>query len=129
MLYALRVRLSVGSWKVSSLIGGVHQSPSASVQVVQIGQESVMKRIYVGNLPFSATEEEVAALFGQYGEVTNVDLITDRQTGRPRGFGFIQMEDDSAAMSAIEGLNGSDMGGRSLSINEARPREDRGGRR
>ncbi|MFK7968881.1 MAG: RNA recognition motif domain-containing protein [Bacteroidia bacterium] len=85
------------------------------------------KKIYVGNLPFSATEEDVTEMFGEYGTVTSVNLITDRETGRPRGFGFVEMED--GADEAIEALNQSDMGGRSLNINEARPREERGPRR
>jgi len=83
-----------------------------------------MKRIYVGNLPFSATEDELRALFSEHGEVTSVNLITDRETGRPRGFGFVEMEEDGAD-AAIEALNGSSMGGRSLTVNEARPRRER----
>jgi hypothetical protein len=83
-----------------------------------------MKRIYVGNLPFSATEDEVRALFGQHGTVNAVNLISDRETGRPRGFGFVEMEEDGAD-AAISALNGTMMGGRSLKVNEARPRESR----
>ncbi|MDX1503812.1 MAG: RNA-binding protein [Thermoanaerobaculia bacterium] len=87
------------------------------------------KRIYVGNLPYSATEDELRELFGAYGEVLGVDLVNDRETGRPRGFGFVEME-DSDADNAIEALNNASMGGRSLRINEARPRrESFGGRR
>jgi RNA recognition motif-containing protein len=82
------------------------------------------KRIYVGNLPFSATDDEVRSMFSEYGTVTSVNLITDRDTGRPRGFGFVEMED--GADEAIEALNQTDMGGRSLNVNEARPRQDRG---
>jgi RNA recognition motif-containing protein len=81
-----------------------------------------MKSIYVGNLPFSATEEEIRNLFSPFGTVHAVKLVSDRETGRPRGFGFVEME-DSAAASAISALNGKDMGGRSLRINEARERE------
>ncbi len=81
------------------------------------------KKIYVGNLPFSATEDEVRELFSGYGNVTSVNLITDRETGRPRGFGFVEME--SGGDEAIEAVNGSDMGGRRLSVSEARPRNDR----
>jgi len=81
-----------------------------------------MKSIYVGNLPFSATEEEIRNLFSPYGTVHGVKLVSDRETGRPRGFGFVEM-DDSEAASAISALNGQDMGGRSLRINEARERE------
>jgi len=87
-----------------------------------------MKKIYVGNLPWSATEDEVSQLFGQHGDVASVALITDRETGRPRGFGFIEME-DSAAQAAISALDGYEMGGRPLRVNEAqdRPRRNSGG--
>ena len=81
------------------------------------------KRIYVGNLPFSATEDEVRDLFAAFGEVTSVSLISDRETGRPRGFGFVEMAD--GADEAIQALDQSNMGGRTLKINEARPRERR----
>jgi len=80
--------------------------------------------IYVGNLPFSATEEQVRQMFEAYGAVTTVKLINDRETGRPRGFGFVEMEEDGAKQ-AIAALNGADFGGRSMKINEARPRERR----
>lgn len=82
-----------------------------------------MKKLYVGNLPFSATEQEVRELFEEYGPVESVQLITDRETGRPRGFGFVEMS--SGSDEAIEALNRSEMGGRTLNINEARPREPR----
>ncbi len=78
------------------------------------------KRIYVGNLPFSATEGEVTELFSAFGEVDSVHLVTDRDTGRPRGFGFVEMS--SGADEAIAKLHQTDMGGRSLNVNEARPR-------
>ncbi len=81
------------------------------------------KKIYVGNLPFSATDEEVRGLFAEFGTVDSVALITDRETGRPRGFGFVEMSE--GADEAIQALNGKDFGGRSLNINEARPREQR----
>ena len=81
------------------------------------------KKIYVGNLPFSATEDEVRSMFGEFGSVETVNLITDRDTGRPRGFGFVEMSD--GADEAIQALHQKDMGGRSLNVNEARPREDR----
>ena len=84
------------------------------------------KRIYVGNLPFSATDEEVRGLFGEFGAVNSVSLITDRETGRPRGFGFVEMENGEEADAAISALHQSSMGGRSLNVNEARPRESRG---
>ncbi|MES9996382.1 RNA-binding protein [Desulfovibrio aminophilus] len=83
-----------------------------------------MKSIYVGNLPFSATEDQTRDLFARYGEVSSVKFIMDRETGRFRGFGFVEME-DSAADEAIRSLNGADFGGRTLKVNEAKPREER----
>ena len=83
-----------------------------------------MKKIYVGNLPFSATEGEIKELFEQHGSVTSVNLITDRDTGRFRGFGFIEME-DADGDSAIKALNDQDFGGRPLRVNEARDRQPR----
>lgn len=84
-----------------------------------------MKTIYVGNLPFSASEDQIRQLFEQYGKVQSVKLVSDRETGRPRGFGFVEM-DASAADTAIAALNGQQFGGRSLRINEARERAERG---
>jgi RNA recognition motif-containing protein len=79
--------------------------------------------IYVGNLPFSATAEEIQALFGTYGTVENVRLITDRETGRLRGFGFVEMS--SGAQAAVTALNQRELGGRVLTVNLAKPREER----
>lgn len=88
-----------------------------------------MKKIYVGNLPFSATEAELRELFGQYGAVESVNLITDRETGRPRGFGFVEMG-DAEADAAISALDGQEFGGRTLRVNVARERTgSRGGGR
>ncbi len=86
-----------------------------------------MKKLFVGNLPFSATEDEINQLFSQHGTVHSVALINDRDTGRPRGFGFVEM-DDSAAQAAISALNGYDMGGRQLRVDEAQDRRGGGGR-
>ena len=88
----------------------------------------MVKTIYVGNLPFNATSSDVGDMFANYGTVHSVNLINDRETGRPRGFGFVEM-DDEQALAAIEGLNGNEVGGRSLRINEARGREERRPRR
>lgn len=85
-----------------------------------------MKSIYVGNLPFSANEDEIRELFASYGDVDSVNLITDRETGRPRGFGFVKMEGASAD-NAIRELDGKDFGGRNLRVNEAQQRERRPG--
>ncbi len=86
-----------------------------------------MKKLYVGNLPFTASEVEVQELFSQHGQVASVALINDRETGRPRGFGFVEMSEDAEADKAIEALNGYDFGGRTLTVNEARERQPRGG--
>lgn len=83
-----------------------------------------MKSIYVGNLPYSATEDEVRDLFSQHGEVTRVKLVIDRETNRPKGFGFVEM-DDNGATGAIQALDGIEFGGRRLRINEARERAER----
>lgn len=80
-----------------------------------------MKKIYVGNLPFTATDDQLRELFTQHGAVESVNLITDRETGRLRGFGFVEMA-AADAETAISALNGTSMGGRSLNVNEARPR-------
>ncbi len=85
-----------------------------------------MKVLYVGNLPFTATEEEVRALYEQFGTVNSVKIIKDKESGRSRGFGFVEMDDD-AALKAIEGTNGKDMGGRALRVNEAREKREGGG--
>jgi RNA recognition motif-containing protein len=85
-----------------------------------------MTKIYVGNLPFSANESEVRELFGQHGTVESVSLIMDRETGRPRGFGFVEMS-RADATRAIENLNGKEMGGRALRVNEAQERTGGGG--
>jgi RNA recognition motif-containing protein len=85
-----------------------------------------MTKIYVGNLPFSASESEVRELFAQHGTVESVSLITDRDTGRPRGFGFVEMARADAS-KAIQNLNGKDLGGRPLRVNEAQERTGGGG--
>lgn len=86
-----------------------------------------MKNIFVGNLSFGATEDAVRALFEQYGAVERVSIVTDRDTGRAKGFGFVEMSGDAEAERAISSLNGQELDGRNLTINEARPKEDRGG--
>ena len=85
------------------------------------------KKIYVGNLPFTTTNESLSELFSPFGTVDSSKIVTDRDTGRSKGFGFIEMSDSAAADAAIEKLNGSDFGGRSLTVNEARPMEKREG--
>ena len=85
--------------------------------------------IYVGNLPFQSTEDELQVAFTEYGEVSTARVITDRMTGRSRGFGFVEMPSNDEAEAAIKGMNGKDMGGRQLTVNEAKPREERGNSR
>ncbi|MBN1140018.1 MAG: RNA-binding protein [Anaerolineae bacterium] len=89
------------------------------------------KNIYVGNMSFDTSEDRLREVFGAHGEVTSVNVITDRDTGRPRGFAFVEMATDQAANAAIAALNGQELDGRALKVNEAKPREprsdDRGG--
>jgi len=86
-----------------------------------------MKNLFVGNLSFQTTEGELQALFEPFGEITRVQIMTDRDTGRSRGFGFVEMTSDESAAKAIEALNGKDLGGRALNVNEARPKPAGGG--
>ena len=85
--------------------------------------------IYVGNLPYSMTDGELESAFIPHGEVTSATVIIDRETGRSRGFGFVEMANDDEARAAIAALNGTDIGGRTVTVNEARPREPRQPRR
>ncbi len=85
------------------------------------------KKIYVGNLPYDVSDADLEQMFGQYGSVESAQVIMDRDSGRSKGFGFVEMGSDQEAQAAIDALNGKDFGGRALTVNEARPREDRGG--
>jgi len=87
----------------------------------------VGKKLYVGNLTFSVTDADLEDLFAPFGEVRSAQVVVDRQTGRSRGFGFVEMASDAEALAAIEALHDQDHGGRRLTVNEAKPREDRGG--
>ena len=84
--------------------------------------------IYIGNLSFDTTEEQLRQAFEGFGEVSSVNIIKDKYTGEPRGFAFVEMSSNDAATSAISGLNGQDLNGRTLNVNEARPRTDKGPR-
>lgn len=86
-----------------------------------------MKNIFVGNLSFGATEDSLRALFEAHGTVSRVNIVTDRDSGQPRGFGFVEMANDAEGDRAIAALNGTDLDGRTLSINEARPKTERSG--
>ncbi len=86
------------------------------------------KKLYVGNLSFETTDADLEQMFAAFGTVQSAKVVMDRDTGRSRGFGFVEMSSDEEAQAAIAGLSGKEVGGRSLTVNEARPREDRGGR-
>jgi RNA recognition motif-containing protein len=88
----------------------------------------VAKKLYVGNLSYDTSDSDLQRLFEEYGKVDSAQVVRDRESGRSRGFGFVEMPDDQEAQAAIDGLNGQESGGRALTVNEARPREDRGGR-
>ncbi len=85
------------------------------------------KKLYVGNLSYNVDNAQLEEMFSKYGQVRSAEVIQDRDTGRSKGFGFVEMGDDNAAREAIEGLNGHEQDGRSLTVNEARPKESRGG--
>ncbi len=127
---SFRVRIGI-LWRESvALIAlprterAVHRSPT--LDLFGTGRNGVLKfmKLYVGNLPFDISEDDVRQLFEQHGTVHSVALINDRDTGRPRGFGFVEM-DDEQANAAMNALNGTDFGGRSLNVNEARERQPR----
>ena len=86
------------------------------------------KKLYVGNLPYDTSDSKLQELFEEHGTVQSAQVIMDRETGRSKGFGFVEMGTDDEAKAAINALNGKEVGGRALTVNEARPREDRGGR-
>jgi len=86
------------------------------------------RKLYVGNLPYSVSSSDLERLFSEHGTVQSAEVINDRMTGRSKGFGFVEMSSDEEAQAAIHALNGKDQGGRPLTVNEAKPREDRGGR-
>ena len=86
-----------------------------------------MKKLYVGNLPFSTNDSELRSMFEAHGEVSSAQIVMDRETGRPRGFGFVEMSNDAEADAAIAAMNGQQIGGRAVVVNEARPRAGGGG--
>jgi cold-inducible RNA-binding protein len=91
------------------------------------GKKIMSMKLYVGNLAFQTSSDELQTLFSQAGTVESVSLIEDRETGRSRGFGFVEMSTKEEGAAAIQQFNGKDLGGRALNVNEAKPREDRGG--
>jgi cold-inducible RNA-binding protein len=97
------------------------------VHLGSIWKGILVKKLYVGNLSFSATENDLRQMFSPFGAVESVSLVTERDTGRSRGFGFVEMTNDAEAAAAIAALNGKDSGGRPLTVNEARPKKSGGG--
>jgi RNA recognition motif-containing protein len=90
-------------------------------------RNGTVTNIYVGNLSYNATEDDLRQAFSRFGDVSSVSVIKDRETGRARGFAFVEMPDSSQAAEAIENINNTEIAGRNVTVNEARPREDRGG--
>jgi RNA recognition motif-containing protein len=90
-----------------------------------VRRKTVSKKLYVGNLSFDVSQAQLEEMFGPYGSVRSAQLISDRETGRSKGFGFVEMSSDQEAEAAITGMNGQMMGGRALTVNEAKPKEDR----
>ncbi len=101
---------------------------SLLIDVVEMhaARNEALKKLYVGNLPFTTTEEDLREMFEQHGSTVSVRVITDRETGRSRGFGFVEFEEEGNAQKALDALNGMDMGGRSLRVNEAQDRQGGG---
>ena len=99
----------------------------ALVHVLFLRRPTVAKKLYVGNLTYGMTDGDLQRLFEAHGTVESVQIIMDRDTGRSKGFGFVEMKTDQEAQAAIQALNGQDVNGRALTVNEALPREDRGG--
>ena len=93
----------------------------------RVARNESLKKLYVGNLPFETNEDELREMFEQHGPTVSVRVITDRETGRSRGFGFVEFESDDNAEAALQALDGKDMGGRALRVNEAQDKERRGG--
>ena len=114
---------------VLSKLGSYHVPHAASVNSPkgEKGKKIMSMKLYVGNLAFQTSSEELQTLFSQAGTVESVSLIEDRETGRSRGFGFVEMSTKEEGAAAIQQFNGTDLGGRTLNVNEAKPREDRGG--
>ena len=125
-MFQEKKRYNVLAWEFTLALLGVAGTHIPSL--TDFGVTRMVKKLYVGNLPFSTNEDLLREHFAQFGEVHSVKLVTDRETGRLRGFGFVEMDDD-AATAAIDALNDKDFGGRNLKVNEARPRENRPPRR
>jgi hypothetical protein len=126
--HTISARVRHADWTRESLVWVGLPRPGCGISAgpQQQGTCSV-KKIYVGNLSFDTTDSTLRTLFSAYGTISSATVLSDRETGRSRGFGFVEMENDSEAMAAITGLNGKAVDGRNLNVNEARPREPRQG--
>ncbi len=109
------------------LITTLRDERDNGVSLVLVRRVSLVTNIYVGNLAFAATDDDLRSAFEQFGDVSSVNIIMDRETGRSRGFAFVEMSNSDQANEAIENLDGKDIAGRNVRVNEARPREPRGG--
>jgi RNA recognition motif-containing protein len=107
--------------------GHFRLDPEARLVGFSHGEKTVGLKLYVGNLSYDVNNASLEEMFTPFGAVRSAQVIQDRDTGRSKGFGFVEMADDNAARAAMTGLNGKEMGGRALAVNEAKPREDRGG--
>ena len=115
------------TWRVTSLASFDSAQKVTTGRHCFLGGKNVSKKLYVGNLSYDVVDSTLEEMFGEFGAVRSAQVIQDRDTGRSKGFGFVEMEDDGAAEQAIRGLNEKDHGGRKLTVNEARPREERSG--
>jgi RNA recognition motif-containing protein len=117
---SLGIASSDGPSRISANVASHHQEG-------RDGDNQLNKKLYVGNLPFSATEADIRELFEPHGSIESVNVITDRETGRPRGFAFVEMNDAESASKAMQALDGRDLSGRNLKVNEANERPARSG--
>jgi RNA recognition motif. (a.k.a. RRM, RBD, or RNP domain) len=116
------------TWRINTLIPFERPGKySSGCTLFAVGSSVVGKKLYVGNLSYDVTNASLETMFSPFGSVKSAEVIQDRDTGRSKGFGFVEMSDDNAALEAIRSLNESDQGGRPLTVNEARPREARSG--
>ena len=106
---------------------GVQQSLGIATEQDELWEQEMGNKLYVGNLGYGVVDRDLEQMFAQYGTVQSAKVIMDRESGRSKGFAFVEMGSDSDAKAAIESLNGTEVGGRALTVNEARPKEDRGG--
>jgi hypothetical protein len=127
LLQVVRGSFALPTWRATTLASFSSAQKAKAGRFDFLRNCSVGTRLYVGNLSYSVSNEQLEELFGAYGQVKSAQVIMDRDTGRSKGFGFVEMADGGGAQAAIDGMNGKDIDGRALTVNEARPREERGG--